>query len=81
MDFDLTIDNYSKDDYFEIFDLDKNMNPTKKEIEKKVIIIVNNFENEDMTLDDKEDMKLFLLGCRNNLLVILNDSLMIINVI
>ena len=74
MDFDLTIDNYSKDDYFEIFDLDKNMNPTKKEIEKSYNNLLNNLENEDMTLDDKEDMKLFLLGCRNNLLVILNDS-------
>ena len=32
MDFDLNIENYSKDDYFDIFDLDKNMNPSKEKI-------------------------------------------------
>ena len=30
MNFDLDTQNYNKDDYFDIFDLDKSMNATKK---------------------------------------------------
>ena len=36
MSFDLDTNNYSKDDYFDIFNLDKNMNPSMGTVDKKL---------------------------------------------
>lgn len=71
MDFDLNIENYSKDDYFDIFDLDKNMNPSKEKILENYENLLNNISNENLNLEEKNNMKSFLTNCKDNLLIIL----------
>ena len=53
MNFDLDIKNYNKDDYFEIFDLDKNMNVTKTTVETKYKNLLNNIKKGN--LEDAEN--------------------------
>ena len=55
MNFDLDIKNYNKDDYFEIFDLDKNMNVTKTTVETKYKNLLNNIKKGN--LEDAEKKK------------------------
>ena len=72
MSFDLDTNNYSKDDYFEIFNLDKNMNPSMDTVEKNYKNLLNNVDNENLDGDEKNKMKQFLTECKNNLKIILN---------
>ena len=74
MDFDLNIENYSKDDYFDIFDLDKSMNPSKQTIEENYNNLLNNIDDEILDLDEKNNITVFLTNCRNNLFVILDKE-------
>jgi len=74
MDFDLDIDNYSKDDYFDIFNLDKSMNASKKKIEENYTNLLNNIDNENLDLDKKNNIRLFLTNCRDNLLLLTNND-------
>ena len=74
MNFDLDTDNYSKEDYFDIFDLDQSINPTKATIEDKYKTLLNNINEEKMDRDEKEKMKLFLTECKNNLITLLGED-------
>ena len=72
MSFDLDTNNYSKDDYFDIFNLDKNMNPSMDTVEKNYKNLLNNVDNENLDENEKNKMKQFLTECKNNLKTILN---------
>ena len=74
MNFDLDIDNYTKDDYMDIFNLDKSMNPSKNTVEKNYKDLLNNIDEENLDLDEKKKIKLFLTDCKNNLLSILKED-------
>ena len=74
MNFDLDTDNYSKEDYFDIFDLDKSVNPTKATIEDKHKTLLNNINEENMDSEEKEKMIMFLTECKNNLLTIIGED-------
>ena len=74
MNFDLDTDNYSKEDYFDIFDLDKSVNPTKGTIEDKHKTLLNNINEENMDREEKEKMIMFLTECKNNLLTIIGED-------
>ena len=74
MDFDLNIDNYSKDDLMDFLDLDKSMNPSKQTIEENYNNLLNNINDEILDLDEKNNMMVFLSNCRNNLFVILDKE-------
>lgn len=75
MDFDLDIENYSKDDYFDIFNLDKSMNPSKNTVEENYNNLLNNINNENLDLDEKNNIIVFLTNCRNNLLLLLEKDI------
>ena len=53
MNFDLNIDNYTKDDYMDIFNLDKSMHPTRNTVEKNYKDLLNNIEEEYFCLSVK----------------------------
>lgn len=74
MNFDLNIDNYSKSDYLDIFNLDKLINPTPDIIETKYQDLLNNIHGENMPIDNKNEITSFLTNCKNNLIIILNDD-------
>ena len=74
MNFDLDIDNYSKDDYMDIFNLDKSMNPSKETVEKNYKNLLNNIEEENLDQDEKKKIKVFLTDCRNNLINLLKKD-------
>jgi hypothetical protein len=74
MSFDLNIDNYSKDDYFDIFNLDKNMNPSMDTVEKNYKNLLNNVNEGNLESDEKTKMKTFLTECKKNLLTILKSQ-------
>jgi len=74
MNFDLDINNYSKEDYLDIFDLDKNMHPTKDIVESKHKTLLNNINEENIDSDEKEKMVIFLTECKNNLLKLLGED-------
>tara|TARA_B100000902_G_scaffold387113_1_gene430716 strand:- start:1102 stop:2403 length:1302 start_codon:yes stop_codon:yes gene_type:complete len=74
MNFDLDIDKYSKDDYFDIFDLDKNINPTRNTIEDKHKTLLNNLKDENIESEEKEKITVFLMQCKNNLLTLLGED-------
>jgi hypothetical protein len=74
MNFDLNIDNYSKSDYLDIFNLDKLINPTPDIIETKYQDLLNNIHGENIPMDNKNDITSFLTRCKNNLIVILNKN-------
>jgi len=74
MNFDLNIDNYSKSDYLDIFNLDKLINPTPDIIETKYQDLLNNIHGENIPIDNKNDITSFLTRCKNNLIVILNKN-------
>ena len=54
MNFDLDIDNYTKDDYLDIFELDKNMNPSKHSVKKNYEKLLNNIEEENLDIEKKK---------------------------
>ena len=72
MNFDLNIDNYSKKDYLDIFNLQNN--PSIDEINGKYQNLLNNLNNEDLDNDNKKEMKMFLSQCKNNLIIILTQE-------
>ena len=74
MNFDLNIDNYTKSDYLDIFNLDKLINPTPNLIETKYKDLLNNIEGENMSFEDKTQFISFLTKCKNNLIIILNEK-------
>jgi len=74
MNFDLDTDNYSKEDYFDFFDLDRNIHPTRETIEDKHKTLLNNIDEENIDREEKEKMKLFLTECKNNLLTMLGED-------
>ena len=74
MNFDLDTKNYNKEDYFDIFDLDKNMNVTKRTVETKYKNLLNNIQNGNLEEDKEKKMKQFLNDCKNNLLKIIDQD-------
>ena len=74
MNFDLNIDNYTKDDYMDIFNLDKSMNPTRNTVEKNYKDLLNNIEEENLDQQEKQHIKVFLTECKNNLLSLLKED-------
>ena len=74
MNFDLDTDNYSKEDYFDIFDLDKSIHPSKETIKDKYETLLNNISEENIDSDEKVKMKLFLTECKNNLLKLVGQD-------
>ena len=75
MNFDLDTSNYSKEDYYDIFNLDKNITITKSILEEKHKNLLNNIENENMDEDKKKEIKQFLTECRGNLLKIIQKDI------
>jgi hypothetical protein len=71
MNFDLNINNYSKDDYMDIFNLDKSMNPSKATVETNYQDLLNNVNEENLDTDEKKKIQVFLSECKNNLLSLL----------
>ena len=47
------------------------MNPSKEKILENYENLLNNINDENLNLDEKNNMKSFLTNCRNNLLIIL----------
>ena len=74
MNFDLDTNNYTKDDYMDIFNLDKSMNPSKETVEKNYSNLLNNIEEENLDQDEKQKMKQFLIQCKNNLFTFLKED-------
>ena len=74
MNFDLDIDNYSKDDYMDIFNLDKSMNPSKDTVEKNYKNLLNTIDDDNLDRDEKNKIKIFLSECKNNLINILKKD-------
>jgi hypothetical protein len=71
MNFDLNINNYSKDDYMDIFNLDKSMNPSKETVETNYKDVLNYVSGENLDPHEKKNIQVFLLKCKNNLLGLL----------
>ena len=74
MNFDLDTQNYNKDDYFDIFSLDKSMNATPESIDVKYKDLLNKIENGNLPNDEKKNIKSFLKESKKNLLNILNSE-------
>ena len=74
MNFDLNISNYTKDDYMDIFNLDKSMHPTGNTVEKNYKDLLNNIEEENLDQQEKQQIKVFLTECKNNLLALLKED-------
>ena len=74
MNFDLDTQNYNKEDYFDIFDLDKNMNITKSTVETKYKNLLNNIQNGNLEEEDQTKMQKFLNKCKQNLLKIIEKE-------
>tara|TARA_A100001015_G_scaffold169218_1_gene188100 strand:+ start:3961 stop:5265 length:1305 start_codon:yes stop_codon:yes gene_type:complete len=75
MNFNLNIDDYSKDDYLEIFDVNKDEGQTKSIIQSKYETLLNNVNsNEDLDEIEKNEMSNFLCKCKDNLFKMLNED-------
>ena len=75
MNFDLDTSNYSKQDYYDIFNLDKSITITKSLVEEKHKTLLNNIENENIDEEQKKEISTFLTECKKNLLeIITKDS-------
>ena len=75
MNFDLDTSNYSKQDYYDIFNLDKSLTITKSLVEEKHKTLLNNIENENIDEEQKKEISTFLTECKKNLLeIITKDS-------
>ena len=74
MNFDLDTKNYNKEDYFDIFNLDKNMNVTPSTVNTKFKELLNDIESSVMEKKEKEQIKIFLKESKRNLLNILMNE-------
>ena len=68
MNFDLDTSNYSKEDYYEIFNLDKSLSITENLIKEKHETLLNNIKNENMDEEQKKEISAFLTECKKNLI-------------
>ena len=74
MNFDLDTSNYSKQDYYDIFNLDKSLTITKSLVEEKHKTLLNNIENENIDEEQKKEISTFLTECKKNLLEIIKKD-------
>ena len=59
MNFDLDTSNYSKDDYYEIFNLDKSLTITESLLNEKHETLLNNIKKENMDIEQKKKYQHF----------------------
>ena len=71
MNFDLDTSNYSKDDYYEIFNLDKSLTITESLLNEKHETLLNNIKKENMDIEQKKEISTFLTECKRNLIEIM----------
>ena len=64
MNFDLDTSNYSKDDYYEIFNLDKSLTITESLLNEKHETLLNNIKKENMDIEQKREISTFLTECK-----------------
>ena len=74
MNFDLDTSNYSKEDYYEIFNLDKSLNVTESLLNEKHKTLLNNIKNENMEEEQKTEISAFLTECKKKLLEIIKKD-------
>ena len=74
MNFDLDTSNYSKEDYYEIFNLDKSLSITESLIKDKHKTLLNNIKNENLDEEQKNEISTFLTECKKNLLEIIKKD-------
>ncbi len=74
MNFDLDTSNYSKEDYYEIFNLDKSLNVTESLLNEKHKTLLNNIKNENMEAEQKTEISAFLTECKKKLLEIIKKD-------
>ena len=74
MNFDLDTSNYSKEDYYEIFNLDKSLSITESLVKEKHKTLLNNIKNENMDEEQKNEISNFLTECKKNLLEIIKKD-------
>ena len=75
MNFNLNSDDYSKDDYLDIFNLDKSMNISQNKVNESYNNLLNSINNEELDLDKKKEMIFFLRKCRDSLLLLVNENI------
>ena len=64
MNFDFDTSNYSKEDYYEIFNLDKSLSITESLLNEKHKTLLNNIKNENMDVEQKKEISTFLTECK-----------------
>ena len=74
MNFDLDTSNYSKEDYYEIFNLDKSLNVTETLVDEKHQTLLNNIKNENMGDEEKKEISQFLTECKKKLIEIIKKD-------
>ena len=74
MNFDLDTSNYSKEDYYEIFNLDKSLNVTETLLNEKHKTLLNNIKNENMGDEEKKEISQFLTDCKKKLIEIIKKD-------
>jgi len=74
MNFDLDTSNYSKEDYYEIFNLDKSLTITESLLNEKHKTLLNNIKNENMEPEQKKEIASFLTECKKKLLEIIKKD-------
>ena len=74
MNFDLDTSNYSKEDYYEIFNLDKSLSITESLLNEKHKTLLNNIKNENIDPEQKTEISNFLTECKKNLLEIIKKD-------
>ena len=78
MNFDFDINNYNKNDFLEIFSIDKNKNITVDLINRKYRLLLNIIENGDESIEQKTKIKEFISKCKDNLLDLIKHETKII---
>ena len=74
MNFDFDTSNYSKEDYYEIFNLDKSLSITENLINEKHKTLLNNIKNENMDDEQKKEISTFLTECKKKLVEIIKKD-------
>ena len=74
MNFDLDTSNYSKEDYYDIFNLDKSLTITESLINEKHETLLNNIKVENIDDEQKQEISQFLTECKKKLLVIIKKD-------
>ena len=64
MNFDLDTSNYSKEDYYDIFNLDKSLTITESLINEKHETLLNNIKVENIDDEQKKEISQFLTECK-----------------